>query len=305
MGHSHIHTEENLAILKSAPYASVGVALVICFIKTYCWTQTESSSVFASLIDSILDISASLINLIALRMALAPPDNEHRFGHDKIEDLAVFGQSVMISISGLFAFYISFKNLLTSHNASYPDIGIAGLVLSSILTVFLLMYQSFVIKKTKSRIVTADKLHYLSDLFTNIVVIGSLYLSNKILFLDSVVGMLIAAYVIHSSYQLLLSAIKNLVDEEFSAEDRRKVLDLIATRPEIQGVHDMKTRFAGSKPFIQFHLEMDGEMTLNAAHKISDAIMHDIKKAFHGAEVIIHQDPDGPEPDIEYREKLR
>jgi ferrous-iron efflux pump FieF len=304
MVNSSYYSETELTLLKTAPYVSVSVAAIICIIKSYCWLLTDSMSIFASLVDSILDISASLINLFALHLALMPPDHNHRFGHGKIEDLAVFGQSILIALSGLFALYSSCKHLFLLQNVESPAIGIYGTILCCILTVLLLMYQSFVIKKTRSKLIAADKLHYMSDLFTNCLVLISLYYSHDILILDAALGTLIACYIIYSSYDLFTNAIKNLVDEEFSNSERQKILDIVAKKPEVLGIHDIKTRYAGNKPFIQFHLEMDGEMNLNAAHKLSDEIMHDIVKIFKGAEVTIHQDPHGLESNIQYKEDL-
>ena len=299
------YSAEKSQLLKKAQYFSVATAAIICVIKAYSWIATDSVAVFASLIDSLLDVSSSFINMLALRLALVPPDHNHRFGHNKIEDLAVFGQSIFITLSGLFALYSAGRHIVSVDKIEGSSIGIAAMLICSCLTVMLVMYQSFVIGKTDSHLIKADKLHYTSDLLTNILVIISLYFSVMLIALDAIFGMLIACYVIYGSYGLFIKALKNLVDEEFSDSERSKIIDIISQYNEVLGIHEMKTRYAGNKPFIQFHIEMNGTMTLSAAHEVSDKIMTSILEEFEGADVIIHQDPEGLEPDNPYTEMLR
>ena len=301
---NHPHQHNNTDLLKIAPYYSVLTAVIISGIKLYSWTITDSVSILAALTDSLLDITASVINLFAIHLALAPPDHNHRFGHNKIEDLAVFGQSVFFVLSGLFALVVSIKRILYPSPIENSDVGIYSMVASSIITVFLLVYQSYVIKKTSSSVIKADKLHYTTDLLTNILVIASLYMTEKFKMLDGLIGIGIACYIIYASYGLFINAMKNLVDEEWNDDQRHKIIAIIGRNKEILGVHDLKTRYAGSKPFVQMHLEMDGNMRLFATHKLSDKIMEQIIEEFPGAEVIIHQDPAGIEEDAPYREKL-
>ena len=107
--------DPNIKFLRRAPLFSILTAVIISIIKLYSWFSTDSASIMASLIDSLLDLSTSIINFIALRAALVPPDHNHRFGHNKIEDLAVFGQSVGFFASGIFIFYNSVHHITSSH----------------------------------------------------------------------------------------------------------------------------------------------------------------------------------------------
>ncbi len=298
--HKHNHKE----LLKTAPYFSVATAVIIAIIKYYSLLNTNSASLFASLMDSLLDLSTSIINLIAIHMALVPPDHNHRFGHNKIEDLAVFGQSVGFFMFGIFSFYNSIEHFLHPSTLHNVTTAIYGMIASSLLTICLVFYQSIIIKRTKSSIIEADRLHYIVDILTNIVVISSLYFSSRFITIDAIFGILIACYIIYSSYGLFVRATKNLVDQELNDEERVKILGIIGKYKEVLGIHELKTRYAGSKPFIQFHLEMDGNSNLLEAHSLSDRIMEDILKEFPDAEVIIHQDPAGVEENVAYREKL-
>ncbi len=291
-------------LIKSASYASVTLAIIIMTIKSYGWMQTDSQSMLASLVDSLLDISSSVINLIAIQIALQPPDDNHRFGHDKFQDLAIFSQSIFFFSSCLFTLYSSSKALYFQEVPENAEFGASIMYVCIFLTFILVCYQSYVVKITKSKVISADKLHYFTDFLTNIAVVVSLYLSHKFWYIDALAGILISLYIMKASYTLMRDAIHNLADEEFAAEDREQILQIIGKFDAAKGVHELKTRSAGSKPFIQFHLEMDGEMSLIKAHEISHQIEDSLMEAFPGAEIIIHQDPVGFEKGVNYKEKL-
>jgi cation diffusion facilitator family transporter len=278
-------------LIKSASYASVVVSIIITFVKSYAWLSTDSQSLFASLVDSLLDITSSLINLIAIRVVLTPPDDNHRFGHNKFQDLAIFSQSVFFFASCLTILYSAFKALYMQAIPNNAESGVNSMYLCTFLTFVLVIYQAYVVKKTNSKLIDTDKLHYFSDFLMNVAVVVSLYLSHIFWYIDAIMGIAIAAYIMRASFLLFRSALKNLVDEEFKQEDRDKIIEIISSFPEAKGMHELKTRSAGDKPFIQFHLEIDGSLSLLSAHDISDKIADKVLKHFPSAEVIIHQDP--------------
>lgn len=297
-------TSTNHTLIKTASYLSFSTAIVILLIKVYGWLLTDSQSLLASLIDSLLDISSSFINLIAIRYALEPPDHHHRFGHEKIQDLAIFSQSIFFLASGLFTFFSSAKALFTKTIIGNLSAGTNVMYICIVLTFVLVSYQTYVIKKTGSEMVKVDKLHYFSDLLTNVAVIISINLTIYCWFIDSLFGMAIAIYITYNSYILFKKAFKNLVDEELPEEDRKKIISIISLFKEIKGIHEMKTRYAAHKPFIQCHLEMEGDMSLYRAYFISEEIIAALLQEFPGGEIIIHQDPYGVEEMVNYREAI-
>lgn len=297
---------KNITLMRKAPYYSTLVAIIILIAKIYGWISTNSVSILAALIDSMLDISSSVIMILAMHLSLQPPDDEHRFGHDKIEDLAIFMQSIFFSISGFFCLYSSICRFFDPHPITEINVGINVMIFSTCLTVILLIYQSFVIKKTGSRLVIVDKLHYLTDLLTTIAVIISVYLSSRWVIIDTIVASGISAYIIYNGYVIFRRALKNLIDQEFDDEDKGKIMAIISQfSDDVHAVHELKTRYAGTKPFIQFHIELDGDITLTKAHSITDKIMILIEEIFPGAEVIIHPDPYGIEEGEGYRQLVK
>ncbi len=295
----------NKNLIKSASYFSFVVSCVILIIKSYGYLITNSNSMLASLIDTMLDISSSLLNLVAIQFAIQPPDYKHRFGHEKIQDLAVFSQSIFFFISGALSFVSSVKSLTTASTISNPELGYGVMYACILLLGLLISYQTYVVMKTKSEIIKLDKTHYFVDFITNIAVIISIYLTHYFWFADGIFGILISTYIIKTSYSFFTKAIKNLIDQEFDEPTKAKILSILSNYSAVSGVHDMKTRYAANKPFIQFHLELDGKISLYEAHEITDRIYNELLEEFPDGDIIIHQDPFGIEETVLYREQLK
>jgi cation diffusion facilitator family transporter len=293
MKHVHLYDLNDKLVIK-ATIASMAVAIITIISKVVAWLSTDSSSILASLTDSLLDFISSFINFIAARYALQPPDEEHRFGHGKAEDLAILVQSSFFVISGLFVIGVAVKKIIFPQPVDNSFIGMGLMSFSIFTTLLLVLYQSYVIKNTYSMIVKADRLHYFVDFFTNSAVIASLLISeiwnNKII--DPIFALTISAYMLFQAGKLFTGAFRNLMDHELSDEAKNKLKSIILSHPDVKGFHDLKTRYSGSKPIIQFHLEMDGNVSLYKAHNIAETVEEMIKKKFKRAEVIIHQDPE-------------
>lgn len=278
-------------LIKAASYASVITAAIIMLVKSYGWLSTSSQSILASLIDSLLDISSALVNLVAIRIALLPPDDNHRFGHEKFQDLAIFSQSIFFFASCCFTLFCSGKALYFQDKPQNVETGSGAMYICILITFTFVLFQTYVVKKTNSKIIEVDKLHYFADLLTNIAVVVSLHFSKKFWYIDSMIGIAISIYIMSGSFFLFKGAIKNLVDEEFSDDQRKKIIMVIESFPETRGWHELKTRLAGNKPFIQFHLELDEMLSLKNSHDISDKICDKLIEFFPNAEIIIHTDP--------------
>ncbi len=293
---TEVHPEDgaNARLMRLATYASVSVAAFLIVIKLAAWLVTDSVSVLSSLVDSILDSIASLINLLAVRHALLPADREHRFGHGKAESIAGLGQAAFIAGSAAFLIFESVRRFITPQEISHGTVGIGVMAVSIVLTFLLVRYQMHVVRKTGSTAISADSLHYRGDLLVNAAIIVSLILSTQLAmtWVDPTIAIVIALYILYNAWLVARDALDALMDREFPDNDRQRILDIATAHPQVKGAHDLRTRRSGVQPFIQLHLELDGAMTLHDAHIISDQVEADIIAAFPGAEVIIHQDPE-------------
>ena len=283
--------------MRLATYASVSVAVVLILVKVWAWVATGSVSLLSSLLDSLLDAAASLINLFAVRHALSPPDREHRFGHGKAEPLAALGQSAFVAGSAIFLFIEAGQRLYAPQEISNVNWGIAVMAFSIVMTFALTRFQAYVVKHTQSVAIQADALHYLGDLLVNGAVILALVLVSQLgwVYADPIFGIAIAVYILYIAWRIVWRALDMLMDRELPDEARERIKQIVLAEPKVLAMHDLRTRASGPRTFIQLHLEMDGEITLYEAHQIADNVEAELCAAFPEAEVLIHQDPYGLE----------
>jgi len=288
-------TERIGTLMRRATYASLAVAGLLVTVKLGAWFATNSVSLLSSLIDSLLDGAASLVNLIAVRQALTPPDREHRFGHGKAEPLASLGQSAFIAGSAVLLLVQAVQHLLRPSPVTNSEIGLAVMGFAVLVTFALLLYQRSVVRRTGSLAIGVDAFHYRADLVLSLGVIVSLLLTTELgyLAIDPIFGGLIGLWIIWGAWQVARKAMVHLMDEELPDEDRARIRAIALKHPKVRAVHDLKTRAAGPNSFIQLHIEMDGGIRLTEAHVISDEVEASIREAFPRAEIIIHQDPEG------------
>ena len=290
---------EAARLMRVATYASVTVAVTLIAAKIVAWILTDSVSLLSTLIDSLLDLAASLVNLVAVRHALTPPDREHRFGHGKAEPLAALGQSTFIAGSAIFLVIEAIRRFYTPRALDHSEVGIGVMLFAIVVTFALTRFQAHVVRETGSLAIKADSVHYVSDLLVNAAVIVALVLVTQLgwLYADPLIGLAIAAYILKSAWTIANGAYDMLMDRELPDEDRARIKQIVLDHGEVIAVHDLRTRASGPLTFIQIHVEMDGNMSLYQAHEVADSVEAHLREVYPGAEVIIHQDPHGIEED--------
>ncbi len=287
-----VELKRRARLMRWATYASTATALVLILGKLVAWWLSDSLSLLGSLMDSGLDLIASLINLFAVRHALEPPDPEHRFGHGKAEAIAGLAQAAFIAGSAVFLALEAVWRLRRPQPLDEAQAGMAVMLLSIVLTALLVAFQRHVVRATGSTAVAADSLHYKTDLLMNLGVLAALFLAGHgIRLADPVFALLIAGYIFRSAWQIARDALDHLMDRELGEEERARIKAIVRAHPEVRGMHDLRTRRAGNTIFVQLHLELDDHLPLVEAHRISDEVELAIRKAFPHAEVIIHEDP--------------
>lgn len=283
---------ETARLLRLATYASVSVAVILIVVKLIAWGRSDSVSLLATLVDSVLDAFASIINLVAVRHALTPADKEHRFGHGKAEALAGLSQSLFIAGSSLFLLLEAAQKLFNPTEIKHAFAGIVVMIISIVATLLLVSFQHYVIRKTKSVAISADALHYKSDILMNIAVIMALWLATIDLnIFDPIIGGIIACYILYSVWSIVSISLDQLMDRELNDDVRADIKQVVLAHPQAQGMHDLRTRHSGTMTFIQFHLEIEDDLTLLQAHNVSDEIEFELLKTYPGSEIIIHIDP--------------
>lgn len=278
--------------VKKASIFAILTALILIVAKGIAWWLTGSVSMLASITDSLLDLLASLMNLLILRFALMPADHNHSFGHGKAESLAALAQSAFISGSAIFILLQGFHRLTSPQLLDNTAVGIGVTLFSILLTLLLLSYQAMVIKRTDSPAIKADRLHYQTDLFMNMTILLSLGLSLAgFIYADGLFAILIACYILFSAVKILVESVQLLLDVALPAEEIEQIKQIALTDPRVIGLHDIRTRRSGAVRFIQLHLELADELSLTEAHNISDHIEHYLALQFPHADIMIHQEP--------------
>lgn len=287
-----VSQQDSARLMKLATYASTSVALVLIASKLVAWLMTGSVSLLATLIDSCLDALASILNLFAVRHALAPADKQHRFGHGKAEALAGLGQATFIAGSALFLILEAISHFWSPRPLAAMSVGIGVMLLSIVATMGLLIFQRHVIEKTGSTAIKADHLHYKTDLLVNgSVIVALLLASYGWPGFDPLFALAIGAYILFSAWEIAKESLDLLMDRELPEEERARIKEIVRGHDEAKGIHDLRTRRSGTTTFIQLHLELDDKLTLMRAHAIADEVEELILGEYPEAEVIIHQDP--------------
>lgn len=290
-----VDIEDAAPLMRRAAYASVSVALVLIAVKLAAGLYTGSVAILSSLVDSVLDMVASLVNLLAIRQALQPADRRHRFGHGKAEAIGSLAQAAIILGSAAFIIFEAATLLVEPRPVSNTGAGIGVMAFSIVLTLGLVAYQRHVIRRTGSTAIAADSLHYAGDLLINISVIVALLIVSVtgFVYADPLFAIGIAVFLIWNAWTILRTALDTLMDSELPDQDRALITDIINAHDDVCGVHDMRTRSAGAAAFIQVHIDLPPDISLKRAHDISDQIEQALLGRYPGAEIIIHADPLG------------
>ncbi|MCZ4279357.1 cation diffusion facilitator family transporter [Kiloniella laminariae] len=291
------HREKTALLMKRAAYAAVLTALVLIAAKLSAWAYTGSVSILTTLVDSLLDAGASLLNLLAIHHALTPADKEHRFGHGKAEGLAALAQSAFITGSAVFLMLQAGERLVSPQPVSNSNLGIAVMVFSILATFILTRYQHRVVKQTGSVAIQADALHYVGDMVVNASVILALVLGKylELPWIDPLFALLISCYILSYAWSIFKKALDMLMDRELPDDERRKIKELVLAHTEVLGLHDLRTRISGPDLFIQFHMELDGHIALAQSYAIAEEVDREICMIYPHAEIIVLQEPYGIE----------
>jgi ferrous-iron efflux pump FieF len=278
-----------------AATASVSVACLLMLLKGYAAYATGSMAMLGSLADTVLDLIASLVTLIGVRVAALPADHDHRFGHGKAEAIVALFQGIVIAGSSVAILVEAVGRLRDAQPAAAAELGIGASVVAMAVTACLLAYQRHVIAKTNSLAIRTDYVHYQSDLFLNLAVIVALGIQRFAGWggADPVFGIGIALWLLWGAWHSARVAVDQLMDKEWPEEKRLRLIEVASRCPGFVNLHDLRTRTSGAHDFAQFHIWVDPAMTIAEAHEVIEGLETTIAAAFPAIEVLIHVDPHG------------
>lgn len=287
--------EETARLTRRVTTLSVATAAVLVTIKLAAWIASGSTALLASMADSGLDLIASLTTFFAVRYAVVPPDAEHRFGHGKAEAFASLVQAGLVFASAALIAREAVERFVEPVPLRQEGWAIAVMVVSTVLTLVLIRAQTLVLRQVSSVAVSGDRAHYLSDLASNLIALFGIAAAAWLGFsgLDAGAAILVAGLLLWGAIGVFREASGQLMDRELPDDARAEILRLTTSDPRLTGVHQLRTRASGPYVHIQMHVDLDPDLTLEAAHEVIVAAEKRILQAFPSADIIIHADPRG------------
>lgn len=282
-------------VRRRATAVTVLIAGVLAASKLAVAFASGSVGVLSSLADSLGDVAASLLTAWSVRIAHLPADEEHRYGHGRIEALSSLVQAALLAASAVFVVYLGVERLLHPEPLRHAPWALAVMGLSVAGSVAILGIQRAALARVRSLAIEADSAHYRGDVLANLAVVVALLVAGRPGWgwVDPVAGAAIALYLLAASLAILRRSADQLMDRELPEEERARISAIIDADPDVRGHHDLRTRSLGISAHIELHLELDGHLDLERAHDITDRVEDAIRAGFPGSEITIHTEPHG------------
>jgi ferrous-iron efflux pump FieF len=285
----------NRRLRRMASAASLMVALVLVAVKIWAWLATGSIALLTSAADAVVDVAASLATFAGVRYAERPADQGHRYGHGKAEAVAALVQALLLGGAAIVLGFESIERLISPRPLDEIGLGIWIIVGSTITAAALVAMQTRVVNKTGSVAIAADRAHYVTDIAVNAVVLASLVLNRFTgwLWADAAGAVAISCYMLWNARGIALHALVQLLDRELDEADRDRICAAVLGSAGVQGVHDLRTRNGGDRVFVEFHVEVDGNISVDEGHEIGDVAERAVAALFPMADVTAHLEPAG------------
>ena len=260
---------------RRATVVATATATLLALVKLVIGLMSGSIAVMASAIDSILDTTVSIFNFFAIKKSEEQPDDKFAYGKGKIQAIAAVIEGTIITISGLYIIYEAVMKLINKETTLMLNVSIWVMFLSITITFFLVKYLDRVADETDNLVIKSDALHYKTDLYSNGAVLIALFLVSitQLDFIDALFGLAIGIYIIYSAYEIIVEGVMILLDRSLDADMVAKIGEIISVTPKVRGYHWLKTRTDGTHNFVDFHLVLDPQMTLEEAHEIAELII--------------------------------
>lgn len=287
---------DTASLRRLASTISLVTAIALVAVKLLAWIATGSVAMLTSAVDALVDTGASCATFFGVRYAERPPDHDHRFGHGKGEAVAAFTQATFLAGAAFVLIVQSIQRLVYTQAIYALDVGLWVIVASLFVALALVILQTWVVRKTGSTAIAADRAHYLTDVAVNVAVLMALGVTKLTGWsrADPAFAVAISGYMLWNAYGIAAHALTQLLDRELADEDRQRIKAAILTCDGVRGTHDLRTRFSGDRTFIEYHVEVDGRLPVDRGHAIGDATERAVENLLPGkVEAMAHLEPFG------------
>jgi cation diffusion facilitator family transporter len=278
-------------------YAAKLMLIVVCgliVLKVAVAVITGSISILAQAVDSSLDLLAVLVTFVAIRIAAKPADREHPFGHGKVENIAAMVQAGLIFAVGGLIIYSAVHRIIVGATVELPEAGIGVMLVSMIVSIFLSRYLFKVSRAVDSIALQANAQNIAVDVYSTAAVLAGLLAVRftGLAILDPVIALAVAGLILKTGYDVLRKSFGELIDVKLpEAEEDIIRACIMKYNYRMVAFHDLRTRKAGSYRYIDLHLVMPKNESVEEAHRICDRLEKDIRKRLPRAHITIHVEP--------------
>jgi len=274
----------------------IGVVVGLIIFKVVVSWLTGSISILAQAADSLFDLFAGIITFFAIRIAAKPPDAEHPYGHGKVEDIAGVVQGILIFIAGGLLIYSAIVRIIEGSSIKLTEAGIAVMAVSIVVSIFLSRHLISVSRATGSVALEANARNIAVDVYSASAVLVGLaivrFTGPRLNIIDPILAIGVAIYILKVAIDTIRKPISGLLDEKLPPSQQAVIEDCLRKHSrEVSGFHALRTRRAGSQSYIDLHLVMARDISLEQAHQICDRIEVEIQSVLHEASVTIHAEP--------------
>ncbi len=268
---------------------------LLVMLKLIVGFWSGSVSVLSEAAHSATDLLASIIAFLSVRAADNPPDEDHPYGHGKIESISGLLEALLIFLAAFYIIYEAVGKLRAPSHSPHTglNLGLAVMAFSAVTNIFLSRYLRRVARQTDSLALQADAEHLRADVYASIGVFIGLALTRFTPYpwFDPLTALFVALFILLAAYRLTRDALAPLLDERLPSDEVLAIQEAIETHAEVRGYHKLRTRKSGSQRYVDVHVQMDDELTLVAAHDIAEEMEDHIRTILPAAQVIIHIEP--------------
>ncbi len=275
---------------------TIWVGFFVLGLKLWGWRVTGSVALLSDALESLVNVAAAIFATWAIWYSQRPPDEDHPYGHSKAEYLSAVFEGALIVLASGAIIYTAVLRLLVPGPVRAPEVGIGFLLLASLLNGLWALYLIRVGRARRSAALEADGWHLFGDVATSVGVLAGLLIAwlSGIWIFDPLVALVVAGHILVMGLRLMKGSVGGLLDEAIDAKELGEIEQAIkAAMTGALEAHDIRTRRAGQKTFVEFHLVVPAAMTVEDAHRIADRIERAVAKVVPGAEVTIHVEPEG------------
>jgi cation diffusion facilitator family transporter len=292
MAMKHAHHPSNTEKVAAARF-SIYSNSTLTVLKLVAGLITGSVSVLSEAAHSATDLLASWIAFFSVRVSDLPADEKHPYGHGKIESLSGMAEALLIFGAALYIIYEAIEKLIKKQGPDHLGLGIAVMAVSVGMNTLIARYLFRVARKTDSLALEADAEHLRTDVLTSLGVFGGLLLVQftGLKLLDPVAAIAVAMLIMRAAFRLTRSAVGPLLDTHLPDTDIDAVRSVLNSDPRVLGYHKLRTRKSGSARYVDAHVLLDDNMSLLAAHDLTEQLEDRIREELPNTEITLHTEP--------------